>query len=265
MPVSGDKLRISKFILTDLIFEHPLQFKVMYIQQITPKQHYLVHMPMLTVMYGPPIRLWCTRFEAKYRFFKRVARLGNFKNIAKSHCERRQSLHTTNFYTDQLGGSSSPLFKKLETGKSTAFVHNEYRMASNTVYLQGIIHRNQNPVLSISTANRVDVFGVKYVASVSVVLLGFDKDTELPKFGKVQNIWVVNCNRIILCCDHLQTIGYDENLLSFEILLLDVENENLDIFDIDHFHIHEAVHILQFGDTKFVSFRNNISELLSLA
>ncbi|XP_071821716.1 uncharacterized protein [Apostichopus japonicus] len=252
-------------VLKELISEHLARFKLLYNRQITPKQHYLIHMPMLIVMYGPPIRLWCTRFEAKHRFFKKIARLGNFKNIAKSLCERHQSLHATNFLDDQLDGSSCPLFTKLEIGKSTALQNNEYRMAVNTLYLQGVMHRDQNPVRSISTAKWVVVFGIKFVATVSVVLLGFDKERELPSFAKVSQILVVNYNKIILHCDCLQTIFYHENLLSYEIAIPDVEKEMSLLIDSDCLPLHEVAHILQFGAKKYVNFRNNISELLSQA
>ena len=41
--------------------------------------------------YGPPVRYWCMRFEAKHAYFKSLAlRIKNFKNIAKSLATRHQ-------------------------------------------------------------------------------------------------------------------------------------------------------------------------------
>ena len=40
---------------------------------------------------GPLIRNWCMRFEAKHKYFKKMAQtLGNFTNIAKSLANQHQ-------------------------------------------------------------------------------------------------------------------------------------------------------------------------------
>lgn len=61
---------------------------------------------------------------------------------------------------------------------------------------------------------------------------------------------VVNYNKIILHCDCLQTIFYNENLLLYEIAIPDVEKEMSLLIDSDCFPLHEVAHILQFGATK---------------
>lgn len=57
---------------------------------LKPKHHFLIHYPVHILNFGPPIRYWCFRFEAKHRFFKEVARYTKqFKNppftLANSH------------------------------------------------------------------------------------------------------------------------------------------------------------------------------------
>lgn len=57
---------------------------------LKPKHHFLLHYPLHILNYGPPIRYWCFRFEAKHRFFKEVARYcKQFRNppftLANSH------------------------------------------------------------------------------------------------------------------------------------------------------------------------------------
>ena len=46
---------------------------------------------LLTFRCGPLIRSWCMRYEAKNKYFKKIAGvLGNFKNIQKSVAFRHQ-------------------------------------------------------------------------------------------------------------------------------------------------------------------------------
>lgn len=57
------------------IKEHLGLFNKIYPQaNIIPKQHYLVLLPSQTLKFGPLIRLWCMRFEAKHSYFKEEAR-----------------------------------------------------------------------------------------------------------------------------------------------------------------------------------------------
>lgn len=254
----------SVSILPALISEHLSQFKELYNRPITPKQHYLVHIPMLIVMYGPPIRLWCTRYEAKHRFFKKIARLGNFKNIAKSLCERHQCLHATIFFPGHLHGSSNPLFKKLEIGKSTQLMDNEFLLAANTVYTKGFMNRNDKPVHTIFDAKWVVQFGIKYKLNESVVFLSFNKERELPMFGKVEKIWVLNFEKVILFCSLVESIAYCETLFSYEVLPpATVDEEELQVIDLDCVDVHEVSHVIKYGAKMYLNFRNNLSELFN--
>ena len=67
-------------ILKCLIKDHHEQFVNLYPGCMTPKYHFLVHLPDIICRFGPPHSYWCMRFEAKNRFFKGVIH-GNFKNI----------------------------------------------------------------------------------------------------------------------------------------------------------------------------------------
>ena len=95
--------------LTELIAIHHEVFKECYPSvQITPKIHYLIHIPeqirrfvycfldIMNILYsyrfGPPIRYWCMRMEAKNGYSKKTAGCGNFKNICLSFAVRHQRL-----------------------------------------------------------------------------------------------------------------------------------------------------------------------------
>ena len=56
---------------------------------------------------GPLMTSWCMRMEAKNSYFKRIAQIGNFKNIALSVARRHQKfacaqLNCHNYFEDPL-------------------------------------------------------------------------------------------------------------------------------------------------------------------
>jgi len=58
---------------------------------LRPKHHFLSHYAMLTLQFGPLVRLWTLRFESKHQYFKRcVRRSRNFINVAKMLASRHQ-------------------------------------------------------------------------------------------------------------------------------------------------------------------------------
>jgi hypothetical protein len=58
---------------------------------IRPKHHYLTHYAQLTLQFGPLVRLWTMRFEAKHQYFKRCIRSSkNFLNVTSLLANRHQ-------------------------------------------------------------------------------------------------------------------------------------------------------------------------------
>lgn len=47
---------------------------------------------MIFYRFGPLIRYWCMRMEAKNAYTKKAANKGNFKNVTLSFAERHQRL-----------------------------------------------------------------------------------------------------------------------------------------------------------------------------
>ena len=105
-----------------LISDHHHDFCELYPQSsIIPKMHFMVHMPRMMIKYvilhyllsfsnayrfGPLIRHWTMRYEAKHSYFKQLANsMGNFINIPYSLAMRHQLyqcyLHTN---TQELPG-----------------------------------------------------------------------------------------------------------------------------------------------------------------
>lgn len=118
-------------VLQMLIEDYLRQFNALYPGTITPKMHYLLHLPRqiqlynylnceLNFMYlescrfGPLRHQWCMRLEAKNHYLKRLVGL-NFKNVPKSVAVRHQynmcldllappGVHTTFLYKGDVIG-----------------------------------------------------------------------------------------------------------------------------------------------------------------
>lgn len=72
--------RESILELQDAIESHLKKFKELFPNvNITPKMHYLIHIPEQMLKLGPLVRHSCLRFEARHRYFKDLATLQNFK------------------------------------------------------------------------------------------------------------------------------------------------------------------------------------------
>ena len=56
---------------------------------VTPKMHYLVHLPNQLLKFGALRHHWCQRYEAKHAFFKSF-RMKCFKNLPKSLAQKHQ-------------------------------------------------------------------------------------------------------------------------------------------------------------------------------
>jgi len=76
------------------------------------QQHYLVHLPSLILKFGPLVRSWCLRFEAKHAYFKDQARIiKNFINLSLTLAKSYQSSVRAD-YVRLNRENQGPLFRK---------------------------------------------------------------------------------------------------------------------------------------------------------
>ena len=59
-------------------------------RNVTPKQHYMIHLPLQIKSLCPKVRHTCVRFESKHCFFKQWASKLNLKKICKSLINQNQ-------------------------------------------------------------------------------------------------------------------------------------------------------------------------------
>jgi len=76
--------------LSQLVATHHTLFTKHYPKaSVTPKMHYLVHLPNQLLRFGPLRNHWCLRFEAKHGYFKAL-RLKCFKNLPLTLAKKHQ-------------------------------------------------------------------------------------------------------------------------------------------------------------------------------
>jgi hypothetical protein len=85
--------------LTDLIEKHHRLFCTLYPQSITPKLHFLIHLPQQMKDFGPSRHHWCFRMESMHQNAK--MRRYNFRNICMSVAEHMSLKRSATLFNDQ--------------------------------------------------------------------------------------------------------------------------------------------------------------------
>ena len=184
--------------LKRIVKEHLIIFKETYGARILPKQHYLVHLPTQMMMFGPLIRTWCMRFEAKHAYFKDIMRrTKNFKNLPLSLAKRHRQMEYADMLTVDDDDPCSLFKDDFHLGKSKPLTGNKEEDAKNLITRYYDIDLKE---VAIFEAKSVIVYGTKYVCgNNNYLLLGLD-DHELPEFAKiVKNILCITNNRTLFC------------------------------------------------------------------
>ena len=204
--------------LKQLVKEHLTSFKIVYPNaRILPKQHFLVHLPTQIMMFGPLIRSWCMRFEAKHSYFKDIARkIKNFKNLPLSLAERHQSMETAAASQIDEGCDADPfplVDKDIQFGKGKLLFDHHREYASNTI--KRFYEINEN--IQVFEYNSITLYGTCYTPDVnSYLLFGLD-DMGLPLFGKLAKIWFVPYKGPFFVVMAMTTASFCEPLNAFGI------------------------------------------------
>lgn len=208
--------------LKQLVKEHLTSFKIVYPNaRILPKQHYLVHLPTQIMMFGPLIRSWCMRFEAKHSYFKDMARkIKNFKNLPLSLAKRHQSMESAAAIQidEECDTDSCPLVdNEVQYGKGKLLFDHDREYASNTIQKFYEVNENNLESIQVFEYNSITVYGTCYKPGVNnFLLLGLD-DIGLPQFGKLAKIWFVPYNGPFFVVMAMTTSSFCEQFNAFEI------------------------------------------------
>ena len=201
--------------LEGLIEEHLKLFKQLFPDKnITPKQHYGIHIPSHIISLGLPARASCFSFESAHNYFKELAQKQNFKSLPFFLAKRHQKMECCNFINNQLTPESHLLFAtekkfgviKLTEDNDTVDIQIKFQRSG---LLPGVTLK------SVYVVSWNSCFGTKYK---SKALLTFDADpaTLLPEFGKIERIYQV-LGFIYFELTKFNTEGFSKTFQSYEI------------------------------------------------
>lgn len=183
--------------LKHLISDHHALFKSLFPEKnLIPKHHFMLHYPRCIRKIGPLLHVWCMRFEAKHRYFKKSIK--NFKHITKTLVKQHQrqlafQYENYDFKRLELGPIKTIAICKLEGGD----------------FLKQTL--NLEPLSCVSTTKWVKVFGTEYQVNLFVCT---GTHNDLPVFKKICNIFIHEGSALLLCC-RVDTLYFDEHLYAY--------------------------------------------------
>jgi hypothetical protein len=225
-----------------LIAEHLSGFKEKFPNvNITPKQHYLIHIPTMIRQLGPLIRHSCFGFESAHNYFKEIARKQNFKNLSKSLAERCQLNECSNFGDPNEKGNSHPLFStERKYGVVTLATKSSRESLRSKLDSFGML-----PGVHLEYVYRttwVICYGTKFCKD-GVVICNVDETSMLPVFASIKEIWVIS-DFVYFECMLFKTLSFSEDHQAYHIQESASETGHVicpyeNLVDYNVFHIHK--------------------------
>lgn len=195
-------------VLEQLIYTHNDNFTSEYPKSpLTPKSHYLVHIPKQIQRFGPGRNYLVMRFEGKHLLFKNI-KWKCFKNIALSLSMRHQLWMCWR----QLGVNGKYSENFLYSGDSVADLQAVDIVHCHLV-VKDFLRISNLHVSSLFTAKEVDIKGHRYKLGC---VLALDYVDNCPTFGVVDQILVV-ANEKVFIVDQLDILGFDNHTLYYEV------------------------------------------------
>jgi len=139
-------------------------------------------------MFGPPIRSWAMRFEAKHAYFKNMARtIKNFKNLPFFLAQRHQSMESaTSLQIDSESIDSGTIVPDDVTfGKGKLLLGHDQEYALNTITRFYELDKNGCDTINVFHHNSVTVCGTQYKTGANNFLITGLDDMDLPIFAKI--------------------------------------------------------------------------------
>ncbi|KAK0148560.1 putative nuclease HARBI1 [Merluccius polli] len=185
------------------ISEHRRRYKEVFPdQRIRPKHHFLEHYPEMIKLFGPIVKFWTMRFEAKHSYFKQVVRHTKcFKNITLSLANKHQlmigyHMHTRSYQRsgfDVTNVSTIPL----DVMKEDVSLHLRQKFPDLT---------------TVTLAQSVSSNGIEYRNGMIIV---HGSVGGLPEFAEILQMCTLE-NTLIFICRRLAS-WYREHYRAFEI------------------------------------------------
>ena len=247
--------------LKQAIEDHLCTFGKLFPQyNITPKQHYLIHLPSTIQMLGPMVRSSCFSFESAHKYFKELARKQNFKNLPLSLARRNQYNECCSFGDPNENGNLHPLFSSEKTCGVTKKVDVEscqnLRVKFNaSCILPGIELSN------VFSASWIKLYGTKY-KKTAIIAVDARGNPIQPLFGEICCIWVVN-NYVYFEVYLLTTISFDFNHQAYQVSSRNSERENSIVYSYESLVDYNVFHIKKDSNgTLYVPVKYDLDDIM---
>ncbi|CAF1362987.1 unnamed protein product [Adineta steineri] len=203
---------------------------------MTPKIHFISEYDQIVNDYGPPLRQWCIRYEARHAYFKKITiKSNNFKNVPKMLATRYslKQIYKLSRLPHLRMSNYAVRIQKIEI---SAFNKQMKELLLNHF---GDINLNKD----IVQCSKLCYDNIEY-CRFTVLIIGLLDINEQPIFGQIIRILKTN-EKWWLLVDVLTTVGYDENLFAWEIkstdhyVMLDPHNlkyyyKGLDVYEVNN-------------------------------
>ena len=222
---------------------------------ITPKQHCMIHLPSLILKFGPLVRSWCMRFEAKHAYFKDQAKIiKNFRNLPLSLSRRYLSslcADYINFGKEDQG----PIFRKeMSFGTAKALFGEEKEIVvTNVERFTGV--GSLHDVAEIYLLDSVQIHGTLYKPDKDT-FLNFGSQNGLPNFGRIAKIWFIVNYGVFFALHVMVTSHYDENLNAFQVEESDFP-QGFEVIKQEDLELPYVCHSHKFRDKLYIIIKEN--------
>ena len=244
--------------LKQMIENHLTQFTHLFpSKNIIPKQHYMIHIPDIIKLLGPPVRYSCYSFEAAHKYFKAIAQKQNFKNLCLSLAKRYQRLVCIDFDGDNGNDDAHPLFaSEIKYGVLNAIAKSEAEILRNDLDDFSLL-----PGIELTNTYRLSwviLHGTKY-AKEGVLMVSVFGNPPLPIFGTVKYIWMIR-EFIYFQVSLLNTLCFERTYQSY--LLEAPEQESIYVCSYESLVDYNVFHLKQEDEKLYLPLKYDTSDLM---
>jgi hypothetical protein len=196
--------------LSSMITLHNIRFMNLYpLVKLTPKLHFMHHLPQNIQQFGLLRHQWCMRFEANHQWYKEIARITkNFKNLPFTLCNRQQMNRCMQLnYGDP--------FTCFLSQNEYVVTNGKLRQLSSMDICDNLCNLFQCNVNDhVFDVKKITCKGIEY--SINEVVMIECNDAELPKFGSITKIYMQNKN-LVLQVQEYETESFTDYVNSYHV------------------------------------------------
>lgn len=198
-------------ILTEMIQEYLMKFSILFPDKLTPKHHFLLHLPYQILLFGVLTEQWAMRFEAFFSRLKRLTKLlHNARNLSCSLIIRVCASQSYQIHVHQDCFLSATLVKpKLKEVLSVSKVLHKDCLLS---CLGDLGDKSE-----VSELVSLKWHGSVFSAGDIVMLSSPSLSEDLPLFAVVAQIFCHE-NKYVFLCRLLKTVAFCEDVNAYHVV-----------------------------------------------